>query len=108
MHRDARLLAPDMRTSAEFISAMRKGARSTQFACYVRNYTTNALQLEIPFGSLESAERMSRSEQAALLADNERRYAAKRDEPRHAATGPDAPRPSAAGPDAPRVDDWRS
>jgi hypothetical protein len=106
--RDARLLAPDMRTSAEFISAMHKGPRSTQFACYVRNYTTNALQLEIPFGSLESTERMSASEQAALLAENERRYAVGRDEPRPSATGPDLPRPAATRPRTPPSDDWRS
>ena len=106
--RDARLLAPDMRTSAEFISAMHKGPRSTQFACYVRNYTTNALQLEIPFGSLESSERMSASEQVALLAENERRYAVGRDEPRPSATGPDLPRPAATGPRTPPSDDWRS
>jgi hypothetical protein len=106
--RDARLLAPDMRTSAEFITSMRKSAHSTQFACYVRNYTTNALQLEIPFGSLESAERMSASEQAALLAENERRYAVGRDEPRPSATEPDTPRPSAAEPNSRPPDDWRS
>jgi hypothetical protein len=106
--RDARLLSPDMRTSAEFITSMRKSAHSTQFACYVRNYTTNALQLEIPFGSLESAERMSASEQAALLAENERRYAVGRDEPRPSATEPDTPRPSAAEPNSRPPDDWRS
>lgn len=105
--RDARLLAPDMRTSAEFITSMHKSARSTQFACYVRNYTTNALQLEIPFGSLESAGRMSRSEQATFLAENERRYAAGRDEPRQAAADPDTSRPAATAPDG-TADDWRS
>jgi hypothetical protein len=106
--RDARLLAPDMRTSAEFITSMRKSARSTQFACYVRNYTTNALQLEIPFGSLESSERMSRSEQTTLLAENERRYAVGRGEPRQAAADRDTSRPAATEPDAMPTDDWRS
>src|SRR6185312_4140334 len=37
--RDARALAPDMRTSAEFVSSTRKHEESTEFACYVRNMT---------------------------------------------------------------------
>ena len=37
--RDARALAPDMRTTVEFITSMMKHQRSTEFACYVRNYT---------------------------------------------------------------------
>ena len=33
---DARLLAPDMRLSADFIDAARRSAKATEFACYVR------------------------------------------------------------------------
>jgi hypothetical protein len=39
--KDARALAPDMRTTSEFIGEMRKLAHSTEFACSVRNYTVD-------------------------------------------------------------------
>lgn len=105
--RDARLLAPDMRTTADFIASMSKHARSTDFACYVRNLTTNALQLEIPFGSLESADRMAAEEQAALLACNKARYAVDPEPPRLTAPEPDQVPPAAKQPDEPS-NDWRS
>jgi len=73
--RDARTLAPDMRTTSEFISSMQKRARSTEFACYVRNYTASALRLQIPFGTLEAAPKMSSDAHEKLIAKNRLRYA---------------------------------
>jgi hypothetical protein len=89
--KDARALASDMRTSADFISGMAKHTRSTEFACYVRNYTASAVRLTIPFGALEAAPTMSAGEEANLVVRNRERYAANRDEPRRDATGPDTP-----------------
>jgi hypothetical protein len=66
--KDARVLAPDMRTTHDFIASMRKRAKSTEFACYVRNYTENALRLEIPFGTLEGAPKMAREEHTKIIA----------------------------------------
>jgi hypothetical protein len=108
--RDARALAPDMRTSAEFISSMQKHARSTEFACSVRSTTGNALRLEIPFGSLEAAPTMSDDERRRLLEENRQRYAASRDRPRPAATSTDQPRPDAGAvaSAAEQEEDWRS
>jgi hypothetical protein len=96
-------------------------SRSTDFACYVKNYTDNAVRLNIPFGTLENAPAMTSDEHAAVIARNRQRYAATRDEPRPTATGPDTAWPTAAGPDHPlikppgkptdpdkRSDDWRS
>ena len=106
--RDARALAPDMRTSAEFIGSMQKRAHSTEFACYVRNKTANALRLEIPFGTLENAPRMSAEQHHELVARNRERFAASCAAPRPAEASPDQPRPAAAvQPDKPD-DDWRS
>ena len=44
--KDARALASDMRTTPDFIAGMAKHAKSTEFACYVRNYTNNAVRLK--------------------------------------------------------------
>jgi hypothetical protein len=109
--RDARTLAPDMRTSTEFISSTRKREHSTEFACYVRNMTENAVKLSIPFGTLEAAPRMSGQALGDLLARNRERYA----------TGPGTARPAAASAGEPQhgaseeipaeadtADDWRS
>jgi len=71
--RDARALAPDMRTTADFLASMRKHQRSTEFACYVRNYTANAVRLEIPFGSVEAAPKTDAESFQRLLAQNRAR-----------------------------------
>ena len=71
--RDARALAPDMRTTPEFISNVRKHPNSTEFACYVRNFTPSALRLSIPFGTLEDAPRMTDDEYAQMIARNRER-----------------------------------
>jgi hypothetical protein len=64
-----------MRTEPDFIASMKKRARSTEFACYVRNYTANAVRLQIPFLSIESAPRMSEEDHATLLTRNRAQYA---------------------------------
>ncbi len=116
--KDARALAADMRTDADFITGMTKYAKSTEFACYVRNYTTNAARLEIPFGAMERAAKMPTAAQAQLISRNGVRYAAEREPPRPAAPEPEqAPpataRAAAADAAAPAQtsttnDDWRS
>ena len=115
--KDARALASDMRTTPDFIAGMAKHAKSTEFACYVRNYTDNAVRLEIPFGALERAPKMNSAEQTQLVARNRERYAAEPDQPRPAANDPDQSPPAApaatpmisveAGPTN-ATDDWRS
>jgi hypothetical protein len=107
--KDARALASDMRTTPDFITGMAKHAKSTEFACYVRNYTANAIRLEIPFGALEGAARMTAEQQAQVIAGNRRRYAAEQDQPRPAAAEPgSAPSPAAPASSPLPSDDWRS
>jgi hypothetical protein len=79
--RDARTLAPDMRTTSEFIGEMRKLPSSTEFACFVRNYTGGAVRLQIPFGALEGSPRMSATQHVELIKRNRDRYATRPQEP---------------------------
>jgi uncharacterized protein DUF87 len=68
--RDARSMAPDMRTTPTFLLEQRKAARSTQFACYLRNITPNALSLSVPFGAVEQHSTMSAESYRQLENEN--------------------------------------
>jgi hypothetical protein len=113
---DAHALAPNMGTTHEFISSMRKRPKITEFAAYVRNVTPDAIRLTVPFGTLEGAPRMSRSSFELLLRCNRERYAANPALPRPSPPNLDTARPSAteaahtptAAPTTPPDDDWRS
>jgi hypothetical protein len=106
--RDARALAADMRTTPDFIADMRKHGHSTEFACYVRNVTANAVRLEIPFGTLEACATMSVAAQQEVRAANRARYAVSPDDPRPAAASPDPPPAVEPAADSAAGDDWRS
>ena len=71
--RDARMLDADMRTTSEFIASMRKSARSTEFAAYIRNETPTAVRLQIPFGTMERAPKMTVEEHRRLIERTRRR-----------------------------------
>jgi hypothetical protein len=102
---DARSVAHDMHTDATFIDSMKKRAHSTDFACYVRNYTDNAVRLTIPFGTLEDAPTMTAAERDVVIARNRRHYAAGREHPVPPLTGTGAAPSSTppAGPGEPLV-----
>lgn len=74
--RDARALASDMRTSGDFIASMRKHRGSTEFACYIRNSTDDALRLAVPFGTLEGMPTMSAGQEQQLVLRSKERYSA--------------------------------
>jgi hypothetical protein len=110
--KDARALASDMRSTPDFIASMHKHPRSTEFACFVRNVSANAMRIQIPFGSVEAAPKMRDAQFSQLIARNRSRYA----------SIPAAPSPPASGgvmaavlrqaPQGPiqssDADDWRS
>lgn len=73
---DARVLAPEMRTTPDFLIDMSKHDRSTQFAAYVRNLTPRAIRLTVPFGTVEGMEKMSDSSFAILREASRRRVSA--------------------------------
>jgi hypothetical protein len=53
---------------------MLRVTRSTEFACCVRNHTENALRLEIPFGALEMAPKMTEGEHKEVVAHCRTRF----------------------------------
>ena len=70
---DARILAPEMRSTPEFFSEMNKRKDSSQFAAFVRNHTPRAVRLTVPFGTAERMERMSDASFDILLEASRRR-----------------------------------
>ena len=60
-------MAREMGCEPEFLPGMRKSARHTEFACFVRNQTPRPVRLSVPFGQLEGLERMDWGEQHKLL-----------------------------------------
>ncbi len=56
---DCRTLAPDMRTTSDYLmSTTRKDRSHTEFATFVQNVTPTAIKVRIPYGQLENAPRM--------------------------------------------------
>jgi TraM recognition site of TraD and TraG len=74
--RDARAQAPDMRTTVDFLTDLKKTDRSAQFAAYIRNRTAHAVRIDVPFGLLEKEPRMTDEQYAVLTARNRARYSA--------------------------------
>jgi len=63
---DARSLAPDLRTTADFIVEQPKG----HFAAYIRNVTQQAVSVPVAFGELERRPRMPEAAFEKLCARN--------------------------------------
>ena len=72
LEKDARVLAPSMHTTADFLMAQRKGADHGRFATYVADMTTAAVSWKIPFGSIEKLPRMTDAQFASMLERNRR------------------------------------
>lgn len=90
-HRDASALAPDMRTSSEFLLGSNKRRHDTQFATFVRHTTPSAIRLAVPLGAVEQEPRMSDAAYAQLLARTRATVAAPIDETNPAAPSTMAP-----------------
>ena len=74
---DARTLAPDLRTTADFILAQPK----LHFACHVRGMTRQAMSLEVPYGLLECEPMLSPAAYRTLQNLNRRRVSLPIDSP---------------------------
>lgn len=74
--KDAGTLDAEYRCDAPFLLAQKKYEKHTQFACYVRNYTSKALSVSIPLGHMESLPTMENDEYQALIEQNRARYCA--------------------------------
>jgi hypothetical protein len=97
--RDARMLDADMRTTSEFIASMRKGAKTTEFAAYIRNESPTAVRLEIPFGTMERATRMTAEQHRRLIQMTLRRYSSDSDPAAEKEPSAPSPKPHAAAGD---------
>ena len=74
--KDARQLAPDMRTTHEFIENMPVGS----FAAYAKGTTSNAVAYKTTFGALEQLDRMTEDEFAQIRSEMREKYAVPYDE----------------------------
>lgn len=66
---DARHMAPDMRTTPDFILSQPR----LHFACHIRNVTPQAVSIPVPPGQIEAQPKLSRIEYDALLRRNRTR-----------------------------------
>ena len=57
--KDANALDSEFRTDAAFLLSQKKRGDYTEFACYVRNYTNEALSVHIPLGYVDALPKMS-------------------------------------------------
>ncbi len=85
---DARALAPELRTSPEFVLNQRK----LHFACHIRNVTPSAITVPVEAGLLEDEAQMNDASYSAFLERNRRRVAGSRSDGTHTAS----PEPIAA------------
>lgn len=67
---DARAIAPDMHTTADFLLAMKKHQGVSDFALSIRNVTAHAVKVEVPLGFLEDTATLEQQQYDALLALN--------------------------------------
>ena len=74
--KDATAVAQELRTESEFVLAQKRGSKHTSFACSVRNYTGQALSIQIPLGYVESLPRLSRDDEEHLTESNRDTYCA--------------------------------
>ncbi|HEV2817642.1 MAG TPA: DUF87 domain-containing protein [Allosphingosinicella sp.] len=72
--KDARALAPELRTTPEFIEGMCRRADRTQFAVWLKHRTREALELSVPLGFLERQPTLPEEELDSLIARNRERY----------------------------------
>jgi hypothetical protein len=73
---DARTLAPDLRTTPDFILSQPR----LSFACHIRNVTQTAISLPVSYGMMEDQPRLSGSAYDELLRRNREKVAVARDE----------------------------
>jgi len=72
--RDARALAEELHTTADFIEGMKRRKEHTEFAVWIRNETPQAIRLSAPLGFLERQATMSEDAFERLQQQNRERY----------------------------------
>ena len=74
--KDAGAFAGEMRSDPDFIGGMRKRKDHTDFACFVKNETPQAICTSIPLGFVENMPTLADANQQTLLDRNRARYCA--------------------------------
>jgi len=72
--KDANSLDAEFRTDAQFLLSQKKRGDHTEFACYVKNFTSKALSVSIPLGYVESEQTLGDDDYAKLLEKNREMY----------------------------------
>lgn len=79
--KDAHALDAEFRVDASFLLAQKKRTEYTEFACYVRNFTNEALSVHIPLGYVDELPRMSDAAYQDLIGRVRNEYSAPPMEP---------------------------
>lgn len=79
--KDAHMLDSEFRVDASFLLAQKKRSEHTEFACYVRNFTNQALSVRIPLGYVEALPTISDDAYEHLLSRSRSKYSAPPIEP---------------------------
>ncbi len=74
--KDANVFASEMRCDPDFVQSMRKRATQTEFACFVRNLTSQAIPVLVPLGFAEQLPTLTDAQYEVLIAANRARYCA--------------------------------
>jgi hypothetical protein len=72
--KDAGVLDAEFRTDSQFLLGQRKERRYTQFGCFAKNYTAQALSVRVPLGFLESQPKLNEAEYRDLVERNRALY----------------------------------
>lgn len=78
--KDARALAEDMGTTADFIGSMRKRKARSEFAAFIRNRTAGALRVNVELGLVNAMPMLDDADFQALIDQNRTRYCTTIDE----------------------------
>lgn len=102
--KDASALAPEYRTTADFILGQRKETRESAFALFAKNITPTAMTFGVPLGFVEGFDRLSSADYAALIEQSQERYGSAPQLPPPASPAPDilpgSPLPAPTGDEA--------
>jgi hypothetical protein len=79
--KDAHALDAEFRSDAAFLLAQKKRTEYTEFACYVRNFTNEALSVHIPLGYVDALPTMSEAAYQDLIWQIRNEYSAPPMEP---------------------------
>jgi hypothetical protein len=92
--KDARVLGDEMRCDDDLLLHTKKRQTHTEFACYVRNLTPQAVKVTVPLGTVEETPKLSRASYQALIDANRAAYAVRAGEFSLPSPTPVPPRPS--------------